>query len=240
MPLLRKLNSQGVEALKQYLSAISTEPDKPVPTTLLVDPTASEILSVQLEMEMKQFSSRMEAAEYLYGVLSKSEAANLDRDPGIWAWLALLYFDQLCPKGNDGKRKARELARYIPSGHAWRYYRHLLAGPYLIYKAHRDNPSKARIVLYGTLDTITDFTEQLASRQDIVQNKAAIETATLLYLNPQSGRPKRGAADTTHKPGTLRRFTDLINQLDPTFDLYSMNAIQLLAKLPDEFNAFRS
>src|SRR5262249_1194192 len=133
----------------------------------------------------------------------------------------------------------RELARYVPSGHAWRYYRHLLAGPYLVYKAYRDDPSQAGIVLYGPLETITDFTEQLASRQDVVQNKAAIGAATALYLNPQSGRPKRGAADTKHKPGTLRRFTDLINQLDPTFDLYSMNAGQLLTRLPAEFDGFR-
>ena len=51
-------------------------------------------------------------------------------------------------------------------------------------------------------------------------------TAGLLAVadNPDTkkDRPKRGAASTKRKPGTLRRFVDLIQQLDLTYDLYSM------------------
>jgi hypothetical protein len=154
--------------------------------------------------------------------------------------LSLFYFEQLCPAAANGARSAGAVARYLPSTHGFRYYRHLLAGPFLIYKAYREDPKKAQIVLYSPVDTFTDYAEQLASRQDIVQNKAAIEAATSLYFNPKSGRAKRGASPTEHKPGTLRRFADLINQLDPTYDLYSMNADQLLARLPSEFDTYRT
>jgi len=239
MPLLRKMNQKGIEALQQFISEVVVDANKPVPTSILTDPATSEALQVQLTVDEKQFTSRMQAAEYLHGILAKPEASGLDREPGVWAWLSLLYFDQLCPKDKAGKRNPKAIARWIPSGHAFRYYRHLLAGPYLIYKAFRDGPARAAIVLCGPLHSPGDIVEQLASRQEFVQNKAVIEAATKLYLNPLSGKPKRGAADTKHRPGTLRRYVDVINQLDPTWDLHSMTADQLLAKLPKEFDGYK-
>jgi hypothetical protein len=238
MALLRKLNENGVEKLRVFLAEVKLKPTTPVPTDILTDLSTSLELATAINVESKRFGSRMAAAEYLHGLFSQAGASGLDRDPGVWAWLAMFYFDELCPLRKDGGRNPREIARWVPSGHAFRYYRHLLAGPYLIFKAFRDDPNKARIVLTGPLDTISDYTGQLAARQEFVQNKAVMEAATLLYFDKKTGKPKRGAAPTTHTPGTLRRFVDLINQLDPTWDLYSMNAQQLLAKLPAEFAAF--
>ena len=237
MPSLRKLNQKGIGALQQFLSEIVLDPDKSVPVALLDNADTSDSVSVSIVVEPKSLASRMEAAEYLAGLFAQSEKIALD--PGVWAWLSLFYFDQLCPKRKDGTRKPGEIARWIPSGHAWRYYRHLLAGPYLIYRAFRDDPKRAAVVLCGPLDTPGDFVEQLASRQDFVQNRAVIEAATKLYLNLKTGKPRRGTADTKHRPGTLRRFIDIINQLDPTWDLYAMTADQLLAKLPQEFNPYK-
>ncbi|SRR5579871_51195 len=236
--LLRRLNENGINAFEQYLSDLFIDAAKLPPLDLLTNPGTSEQLDDAPDVEQKQFSSRMEAGQYLWSLFA--EKAAMEKDRGVWCWLALFYFDQLCPLGKDGKRKVRESARYIASQHAWRYYRHLLAGPYMVFKAYRENPELARIILYGSLSTITDYTEQLASRQDIVQNKAAIGAATALYFDADSGKPKRGSAPTERKPGTLRRFTDLINQLHPTYDLYSMQAGQLISKLPPEFEPFRN
>jgi len=238
MVSLRKLNENGMENMKAFLAEVELKPATTVPVEILTDLATSEELPTTVNVEKKWFGDRMLAAEYLFGVFSQPGAAGLDRDPGVWAWLALFYFDELCPIRKDGSRQPREIARWIPSGHAFRYYRHLLAGPYLIYKAFRDDPKKARIVLTGPLDTISDYTGQLAARQDFVQNKAIMEVATILYFDQKAGKPKRGAADTKHKPGTLRRFIDVIYQFDPTWDLYSMSASQLLAKLPAEFESF--
>jgi hypothetical protein len=233
----RRLNEAGIQALEQYLADVAADPSKPVPTPLLTDPGTSEPLPVQLEVQEKQFASRLDAAAYLYDRLGKAEAAGLDREPGIWAWLALFYFDQLCPL-RDGMRIPGALARWIPSGHAWRYYRHLLAGPYLIYKAFRDDPSQAAILLAGRVEAPGEIVEQLASRQEIIQNKALVEAATKLYLNKSTGKAKRGVTN-KDQPGTVRRFADLINQLDINWDLFSMDADHLLNRLPAEFDAFK-
>ena len=93
-------------------------------------------------------------------------------------------------------------------------------------------------MLCGAVDSPGDFVEQLASRQDFVQNKAVIDAATVLYLNPGSGKPKRGASPTQRKPGTLRRFVDVVNQFDPVWDLYSIGTVELINKLPAEFAVY--
>lgn len=236
--VLRRLNDHGIAVLLQYLKDLETAPDTALPQGLLTEEATSEALNAQIEVEPKVFPSRMAAAEYLFGVLSVPEAAGLERQPKVWAWLAAAYVDQLCPKRKDGTRRPGERARWIPSGHAFRYYRHLLAGPYLIYKSFREQPDRARIVLCGGIDAPGDFVEQLASRQDFVQNKAVIGAATTLYINEATGKPKRGAAPTQRKAGTLRRFVDVINQLDPTWDLYSIGVDELIHKLPAEFSVY--
>jgi hypothetical protein len=239
MPSLRKLNERGLAELTAFLGEVTTDSSRPVPAHILTDLETSEELTATIEVEQRNFASRMQAGEYLHGIFSKPEAGGLDRDPGIWAWLSLFYFDQLCPRQKDGTRKPGELARWIPSGHAFRYYRHLLGGPYLIYRSYREAPEKARIILCGQLEKPGDFVEQLASRQDLVQNKSVIEAATLLYYDEEKGRPKRGSQSTEHKPGTLRRFVDLVMQLDKTWDLFSMTGRQLLDRLPQEFDNYR-
>jgi len=40
-------------------------------------------------------------------------------------------------------------------------------------------------------------------------------------------------------PGTLYRFIDVIQQLDLTYDLYSMNGEEILGLLPPEFDRWR-
>ena len=117
-----------------------------------------------------------------------------------------------------------------------KYYRHLVAGPYLIYRAHRDNPSRVLAVLAGPVNQPGDIAEQLASRQEIVTNKAAMALATTLYISPSTQRPKKGAAG--RGPGSARRFADILNQFDLTWDLYAMQVEAMLKMMPPEFKRF--
>jgi hypothetical protein len=96
------------------------------------------------------------------------------------------------------------------------------------------------LFLNGPLDELPDFTEQLSSRLELITNRAIVEAATQLYFDLQNERPKRGAASTKRKPGTLRRFVDLMRQLDLTYDLYSLDHNELLKLLPKEFDLWHS
>src|ERR1700722_13346175 len=147
MAELRKLTGAGITEMKTYLSIVQENPDVKLPEGFLTGVASSEGLPVKIEVAPQVLGSRMEAGKFLHGLFSVPEASGLDRDPAVWAWLSCFFFDQLCPKRSDGTRRPGEEARWVPSGHAFRYYRHLLGGPYLIYKAFRDNPDRAKIVL---------------------------------------------------------------------------------------------
>jgi hypothetical protein len=181
-------------------------------------------------------ANRFEFAKYLDSKLTDSGLKNLDRDVGLWAWLALFYFERLCPE-EDGTRKPGKRARFIPAVTDYRkYYRHLVAGPYSIYRTHRDDPSRVLAVLAGPVNQPGDIAEQLASRQEIVTNKAAMALATTLYIDAAK-RPKKGAAG--RGPGSARRLADILNQFDLTWDLHAMNTAGLLKMLPKEFAKFQ-
>jgi hypothetical protein len=130
------------------------------------------------------------------------------------------------------------LVRWIPEVNNFqRYYRHLLAGPYRIFRAHRDDPERALALLCGPLDKPGDIVEQLASRQEIVTNKAIMLGATRLYIDPATRKPRRGAGG--RSGGSPRRLADVLKQFDVTWDLYAMTADNLLGLLPSEFDRFR-
>jgi hypothetical protein len=236
---LRRLRERGIQAFAAYLDSLKDRPTADVPRDLLTNPEYSETVVPEIEIdETRTFGNRLEAAKYLYERLSSVALKDVERDNGLWTWLTLLYFDELCPKDESGNRKPGARARYIPEpANFQRYYRHLLAGPYRIYRAFRDAPARALVVLCQPLDKPGDLVEQLVSRQEIVTNPAAMEAATFLYIDPATRTPKRGASAKT--AGAARRLADVLLQFDCTYDLYAMTASELLDILPGEFDKFR-
>jgi hypothetical protein len=235
---LRRLNKTGIDLFAAYLDALEDDPTRIPPNSLLEDATTSELIAPTVEVETRRFGSRFNAAEYLDGIFSKAGLSDVDRDIGLWAWLTLFYFDEICPRGRGGERSPGERARYVPEAENFRrYYRHLLAGPYRIYKAHRQNPSRALVILCQQIDKPGDIVEQFASRQEIVTNGVVLEVATRLYVDSETKRQKRNAQSRV-RPGTAFRLIDVLNQFDVTWDLYAMIANEMLGVLPEEFEKF--
>ena len=236
--ILRKLNDAGIQEFESFLDSLTTDNPLPIPQSILADPTTSESLPVEVDVTPQVFGNRFKLAQYLNDRLPNAGVRELEKDKGLWAWLSLYFFDELCPVGRDSRRKPKDRARWIPATTNYRkYYRHLLAGPYRIYRAHRDDPSRAWGLLCGPLDRPGDIVEQLASRQEIVTNKAVVETATRLYIDSKTNRPKRGAAGKGE--GSARRFAEMLNQFDVTWDLSVMKSSDLIGILPREFDNFR-
>lgn len=228
---LRSFNESGIEGFDQFRESSVLLPDNL--RQLLEDDACTAPLGVDIQVEPRELSTRFAVGEYLYGLFEDNPVTGLDADKGIWTWLSAFHFEQLRPpSGRLGER-----ARWVPDvGNFQNYYRHLLAGPYQIYRAHRDNPQRAMAVLLNPPYRPGDIAEQLASRQEYVTNKSVMEVATLLYVN-EDGKPKRGAAG--QGPGSARRLADILNQLDLTWDLYSLTPSKLLELLPSEFDQFK-
>lgn len=234
---LRRLNEEGLRQFADYLEALKTTSALPPPVALLTEDATSE-QAAPVDIARQSFGSRFAAGQWLHETLEAARLPDVARDFGLWAWLSLLHFDEVCPPDGRGHRKPGERARHIPEVHNFRrYYRHLLAGPWRMVRAHRDDPARALVVLHNPVNMPGDLAEQVMARQEIVTNRTAMAAATKLYIDAQTGKRRPGAAGKSR--GSVRRLADFCNQIDVTWDLYAMEPDELLAKLPKEFQRFQ-
>jgi len=236
---VRRFNTIGLKEFDDYLDKLGKDGSLPPPELLLENPEYSTVLDVDIELELRKFKTRFELAEYLFLIFSSANISRIEQDAGLWAWCTLFYFDILCPVNENGARKPREKARYIPQPNNYKkYYRHLLMGSYLIYRAHKDKPLRAMALLCKPPYVHSEIQEQFAAYIQLISNKAVVELVTKLYYDPKTGSVKRGASSKDNKLGTARRLVDILNQFDLTWDLYATTPETLLNILPKEFGKF--
>ncbi len=236
---IHRLNDAGIEKMAAFLDSLETNNPFPYPSEIIDQPEYAEPVIDGADLSQKVFGSRMEMTDYLYKTGRIANLPNIERDRGLWSWLAIYYFEQLCPLDENGKRVPRERARWIPQlDNSFRYYRHLMAGPFLIYLAHRDNPERASVLLSGPVNKPGELLGQFASRMEFVTNPIVLDVASFLYVDTVSNKLKRGVGSKTN--GGARRLADILMQFDVTWDLRTVTAKQLLSMLPSEFNKFKS
>lgn len=234
---LRRLTAIGLTKFSEYLISLKSDPARPVPFDLLEASEFSEPIGQPTDIDLRPFSTRLEIATHIDIVLSNAQIHNAGRDVGLGAWLSLFYFDVLCPINQTRVRKVREMPAYIPEPENYRrYYRHLIFGSLLIYRAHRDDPSRAMGYLCKPPHIIDDVVGQLAATQDFVQSQTMTELVTRLYYDSNSKTTKRGAS--SKGAGSPRRLADVLNQFDLTWDLYATPVQEYLTLLPKEFGRF--
>jgi hypothetical protein len=236
---LRRLSQQGLQELADELERVRSGETKALSRDLESSDRFSAEVKPVIELPKQTFKNRFAVAEYLFRCLGDGVLEGLEEDIGVWGWLSGSLFDQLCPLDNKGRRQPGELARWIPDpSNFQRYYRHLLAGPYRMYRLHKDNTRRAMAMLWAPLDKPGELYEQLVSRQEMVTNPAIMDTAISLYFDRTSSEPKRGAAG--KGAGSARRLAKLIGQFDVTWDLNLLSAAQLMTMLPGEFTRFKT
>jgi hypothetical protein len=235
MPKLRVLTGLGLASFGEYLSRLKDDPHGVPPVDLLQDSEASAPLGADVSVDEIEFSTKLEASRYLRERLEGVDRELVDQNRGLWGWLSLLYFDQLIRRSTDGTRTPGDSARYLPSEDRRREYRHLLQGPYKLYVLHGE---KARLLLNKPLHVWSDLEEQLVGIQEVIRMPGAMGAADLLYYDPARNEAKKGTTN-RRKQGTVRRFGAIVQQLDLTYDLYSMSGQELLNLLPREFDRFR-
>jgi hypothetical protein len=230
---LRLLNDHGLEKAPEILEDLRSGGIAD-PSAILEDPA----LTVETEVgfkrpKMGEIRSRFDLALWLHRYLDQPTIRSRLREPGLWTWLSFSLFDIICPE-IGGTRKVLQASRYIYDRYSWaRRHRHLLAGPYFLYRAHADSPHCLRAILANAPESPGDLYEQMASRKPIYFSGAAHEVATRLYWDPDKQVLRRGARGSG--PGSARRLADVLMQLDVTHDLIACNGDYLLSLLPREF-----
>jgi hypothetical protein len=234
--LLRELTVEGIRSFSEFIADRRLDTSEPTPVEWLSDEALSRSIARSIEIGQELFKSRMDAAQYLNSCLNGLPKDLVDGNQGLWAWLGLLYFDQLCPLGKLPGEEYRYILVADGTIQELRHsYRHLLAAPYLIYRNNLASPPLA--LLCGPVSEHGEVAEQISSSLDFVTNPCIMEVANLLYLDAGTGTIKRGAGG--RGPGSPRRFVAVLKQLDLTYDLYSLTPPDLLSLLPGEFDRFR-
>jgi hypothetical protein len=240
---IRRLNEAGLHRLRALLESCLESPGRDVDfgtdiLPILTGPETSTHTPMTVEADAgSAFPRRFDMAQYLCSVVPRLGLVDPLRDAGLWAWFALLWFEQLS-RNAKGELKIGELARWLPEvGNGLRYYRHLVLGPYVIFSTNQDRPERALALLHNAPHTPGEVVGQLAATQDVTQSKAAMGVATRLYYDNVTHKLRSGSGGVG--PGSARRLRTVLNQLDRTFDLQSLTEDGLYALLPDEFKGGR-
>ena len=235
---IRRLNDSGIEEFAKFLDSQTTDYPEPYPGKLLTDPERTQKLPNSIPIDRIPFERRFEMAEYLYKLIPETGIRDPERDAGLWTWIALYWYEQLCPIDKNGKRLTRERARLVANvTSSYRSYRHLVLGPFLIFAAHEDDPHRAMCLLYTPPNAPGELVGQIASTQLLAQNRAIVGAATKLYLD-RNNNLRKLAADKL-AGGSARRLRAIVGQFDLTYDLFSLDEKRFLNLLPKEFNRFK-
>lgn len=240
MATLRRLNESGIECFRSFLKEINPcyerkpyKVPKNPPEDILNDPKFSDDIGFVIDIDDRDFKTRLDWGEYIYNKFLGIPLENLETDAGIWAWLTLYHAKRLYPSDENGRRNLGAEERWIPSQNYNEYYRHFLQAPYVIYKMFKDSPDDAIVLLGTPFGTHGEVSEQLASRQEIITNRELIKVASLLYWNDKEKKLKKGAASDNNSPGSSARFAkSFMDQIDCTWNLFSMKAEEIIKLLP--------
>ena len=231
---LRQFNKAGIEAFGKFLASCREDPKESVPTDLIESDEHTILVPNEIEVEPRNFSSRRAAADYFHNVLSPLSADAVRKDAGMWTWLSLFYFDQICPIFN-GNRTVRNDYTYIYMPDESRYYyRHLL---FIAWRVKHVAPEHNRLFLDSSLVTLDKMTTEVFKSLYLTRIPCLFELLDRLYWDSANGRPARGIVS----PGKvsagdlIHRFPTRIRQLEKTYDLQTLDANQLLEILGDEF-----
>jgi hypothetical protein len=218
----QRFNEKGIKAFADFLVTLRAKPEVSVPWELLNDPQLTELLGAKIQADPPAlFVSRMDFAKWLHEAANASGVEVPRNDPGFWAWLSLALFDHVCPPDTNNKRKPGADARYIYYANDWkRSYRHLLQNAYANFYLHRDEPSRALVVLVNPLSKPGELTEQINGRQEIITCPGCISLATFLCIDVEGKRRKGASGEFANI------FGKAANRISRTYDLPVMKPDQ--------------
>lgn len=234
---LRVLNDKGIVAFAEFLQLTRDGSTQAPPFNLLTDSEYSNDFSGSVQLQAAVFPDAYEFGKYLVGVLGPLNRREIAYNYQLWSWLALYFFDQICPP-EAGKRNVLKDSAYILEAEYdhRRYYRHLVRTPWL---AVADNQENAKVLLHTKAGgKRSDIFEQLASRQTLFGNPTVIAGAYKLYYDVAAQTPKRGASG--KGPGSPRRLGVFVRQIELTYDLRECTPEQFISLLPAEYDKYRN
>ncbi len=243
---VRMFNERGMQRFEEFLRRYAEGSAKVGDVNrLLGESNLTSSYEPRVDVEIPVLCTKRELAEKVAIAFQESGLAELPsrasiENRGMWTWLAAATFHLIKPPLTRNKQnRLRDFSYYVLDANGLRFYRHRVAGPARIYWILRDEPTMARLFLGGDIHGVTEFEERLAVTMRYISNRELVRVVDTLYFDPKRFRQKVGAVSDASRPGVLRRFMTVIDQLDLTYDLRSMTAEQILDLLPREFDRWK-
>ena len=235
---LRRFNRKGSGAFEQCIRGMKAgQLENHLP--LLESEDLTEPTANNCAFEVRDFRDREDAGKHLDAIVGQLGETDyqLRQDVGLWTWLAAVWLDVLVPD-RTALRTGDPIPRLVLYSSDYKtYYRHWLAGPWSIYSAHREQPDRARALLYTPVTSPGEIAEQFGANPTLIRRASTVEAITKLYIDPGTGKAKKGAAG--RGKGSARRLVKVLKQFDRTYDRGEMDADEITSLLPDEFDRFR-
>ena len=258
---LRVFTSTGMEEFQQRWSNADESQTKLDVSDMLEHPTWTQVVTQSAVVEMRDFLDREQCGLYFVELLTSNKeslrtaAVNPQISVELWTWLTAVWSDWL--QQLNGKT-VPYISGYLGEKARWifeptdtqRYYRHLLAGPYLIAEANKDDISRARILLYNNVvNPNTRWVETICGSEDVNFNKNLLKALSTKFIDPSTRKIRASASEQVRRRryfmdrgieerGTIDRLTQVYNQLSRTWDLLVPELEQLSNLLGSEFREF--
>jgi hypothetical protein len=262
MNFLRIFTAAGMSEFQRRWSIASEAGTRLNVEDMLEHASWTKVISSEPVLELREFASRRQCGEYFVELFNVNYEAlrSASIDPSVsvelWAWLSAYWCGWLQQKdgnplrlGNGGTLGERSRWFFEPTNRR-RYYRHLLAGPYLIVAANQDEPQRAQILLYNAVvNPNTRWVETICGSEEVIFNKRLLGALSAKLIDPSTGKPNSSAKALTRRGsyfvnreidelGTIDRLTQVYNQLMRTWDLNVTDLPQMSGLFGAEFAEF--
>jgi hypothetical protein len=232
--IVRRFNQSGIAEFRQFLATCRQSPATGLPRGILEENALTETIKPAIQIEPRKFATRRDAASYLRKALSPLPEQEVAEDAGLWSWLSLFYFDEICPANNCRGSVKNDYSYIFEPKNQRHFYRHLL---FIGWHVLRVTEKHNRLFLDQPLSSLDKVTSEVMKRLFLTRIPCVFEVLDRIYWDAKRGRIRRGVTDFGNvKPGDLvHRFPIRVRQLEKTYDLLTLKADQLIELLGEEF-----
>ena len=235
-----EMTDAGVKASREFLAGLRNGQSPDFPESVLTDPQFATPLNPEIYLEQGKFGSKRVAGAYLEHQLKPLHYQQVIGNYSLWSWIGMFYLEALSEHDADGNiliRRRPDYAHVIDETEVSQTrdaHAHRLMHSYELYTTHGE---KAWWMLDQTVYAYPGFIQRVIRSPERFRSSGVIELVHMLYVDPTTKEVSRRASEQNSGdlPGGLLRLNVILDQLSVNYDVYGMEAKQILALLPGDF-----
>ena len=236
---VREFTSAGIRSSQDYLREIREGGWRPPGNEILFAEELTVPVSPAVTVENRTFEDRRELGQYLEKRLKPLGHERVSNSSRLLSWLGMFYLESLTGGKVAPRRAFAEIAHLIdPQRDSRDQSHHRIKMAYDLWTSWGEG---GWFLIDQPANSMPQFTLRVVQSPEIMRAESIVPLALDLYVDRATSRLRPGSTGmslATAPPGSLPRLIAVLRQLSMTYDIYGMNAAQLLDLLPAEFERF--